>query len=125
VLAHPPEPLAATGAQHAVLILDAGVLPAGLAQPRVPALDIPDGEARQWQARDRILLDGVHATLLVARRRRCPRVEVLLDPRVEHITDGATTGRSATRADLQFGSDALRVSLASVHRARQLRRPSA
>lgn len=104
-----------------MLVLDAGVAIPGFAKARVPALDVTDRNSRERQSRDRVLLDASHATLLITRRRRRPRGDVLVDPRVEDIGDGATGGRRLARSDCELGRDAQRISLAAMHRARQLR----
>lgn len=88
--AHPSPPLGLgeRGAEHAVLIPDPGIEHPSPPQARVPALDIGDGQPCQRDPSDVVLPDRPHAALLIPRRRGSPRVEVLLDPRVEHaLTD--------------------------------------
>ena len=121
----PPDRLRQRGPQHAVLVLDAGVAHPVAPQPGVPALDVADRQAGERQPGDLVLLDAADAALLVARRRRRPRVEVLLDPRVEDVAH-----RSGRRATTRPGptsisaASAQRVALAAVDRLGQLGRPA-
>jgi len=108
-----------------VLVADAGVLQPSAAQAGVPPFDIGDRQLRDRDLGDLVLLDRAHPTLLVARRRLRPRVEVLIDPRIEDVDHLATSSRGAPRADLQRGGETLRVTPTAADRSRDLRRSSA
>ena len=64
-----------------------------VAQPGVPPLDVADRQTGDGEPGDLIVLDPSDAALLITRRRWCPRLEVLADPRVEDVADGAAARR--------------------------------
>ena len=66
-------------------------------QASVPPFDIGDRQLCDRDLGDLVLPDRAHPTLLVACRRRRPRVEVLIDPRVENIDHLAGSGPRSPR----------------------------
>lgn len=101
----PTNRLVEGGTESAVLVANPGVLHSITPQSRVPALHVGD----------LVLLDRAQPALLMARRRRRPRLEVLIDPCVEDVDNLAAGRRSTPRADLLRCRQALSLTLAATH----------
>ena len=65
-----------------------------------------------------------HTALLIARRRRGPRVQVLSTHASSTSPDGAAAGATRAGPDLHLGRETLRIALAAVHRLGELRGPA-
>lgn len=94
-------------AQYRAATLDGGLPHAGLAHPRVPALDVGHAEPGHVDRRDRVGLHLDDAALVVASGGLGPDRVVDLAPRGEHVGDLPTTrvrrGRASSAAPDPLG----------------------